>query len=151
MNFEPAHANYKQKVQDSFDRQKFMGLLEAELIEVKPGFCEIRVPFKESLTQQHGFFHAGVISTVADNAAGYAALSLMEARSSVLTVEIKLNLLAPGKGNMLIGRGQVLKSGRTLTICRSDIYVIQNDEEILCAAGQSTLIQLKDKSDAPTK
>ena len=144
MKFQSVYDNYKQKVQDSFDNQKFMELLEAELIAIKPGFCEIRVPFKESLTQQHGFFHAGVISTVADNAAGYAALSLMEASSSVLTVEFKLNLLAPGKGNMLVGRGQVLKSGRTLTICRSDIYVIQNDKETLCAAGQSTLIQLKE-------
>lgn len=147
MNFEPADHNYRQKVQDSFDRQKFMDLLGAELVELRPGYCEIEVPFQESLTQQHGFFHAGVVSTVADNVAGYAGFSLMEPASSVLTVEFKLNLLAPGKGELLIGRGQVLKSGRTLTICRSDIYVVQNGHETLCAAGQSTLIQLKDTPD----
>lgn len=144
MNFKPRDPNFKQKVQDSFDQQQFMGHIGAQLIEVRPGYCEIRVPFQESLTQQNGFFHAGVISTIADNAAGYAAFSLMDVKASVLTVEFKLNLLSPGKGDMLIGRGQVLKSGKTLTICRSDLFVVQNGQEKLCAAGQSTLIQLKE-------
>ncbi|MEL6812962.1 MAG: PaaI family thioesterase [Bacteroidota bacterium] len=147
MKFTPKTENYKQKVTESFSRQGFMDYLGAELSEVRPGFCEIRIPFQEQLTQQHGFFHAGVVSTVADNVAGYAAFSLMEENASVLTVEFKLNLLAPAQGDMLIGRGEVLKSGRTLTICRSDIFIVQNGEEKLCAAGQSTLIQLKDTSD----
>ena len=144
MKFQPRDPNFQQKVQDSFDQQLFMDYIGAQLTEVSPGYCEIRVPFQESLTQQNGFFHAGVISTIADNAAGYAAFSLMEKKASILTVEIKLNFLSPGKGNMLIGRGQVLKSGKTLTTCRSDIFVLQNGEEKLCAAGQSTLIQLKE-------
>ena len=144
MNFQPRDPNFEQKVRDSFDAQKFMGHIGARLTEVSPGYCEIRVPFQESLTQQNGFFHAGVISTIADNAAGYAAFYLMAEQASVLTVEIKLNLLAPGKGDMLIGRGTVLKSGKTLTICRSDLFVAQNGEEKLCAAGQSTLIQLQE-------
>jgi len=143
MQFEPRTQEYQKKVQDSFDRQKFMAHIGAKLETVKPGYCEISVPFDESLTQQNGFFHAGIISTIADNSAGYAAFSLFDEDASVLTVEIKLNLLAPGKGDLLIGKGQVLKNGRTLTICRSDIYVVQHGVEKLCAAGQSTLIQIK--------
>jgi uncharacterized protein (TIGR00369 family) len=146
MSFQPRDPNFKQKVQDSFEQQQFMDHIGAQLTDVRPGYCEIRGPFQDSLTQHNGFFHAGVISTIADNAAGYAAYSLMDENASVLTVEIKLNLLSPGKGDMLIGRGSVLKSGKTLTICRSDLFVVQNGEEKLCAAGQSTLIQLKEST-----
>lgn len=148
MNFKPRFDGYRTKVRDSFDKQKFMAHIGARLLKVEPGYCEISVPFNEDLTQQNGFFHAGIISTIADNAAGYAAFSLFEKNASVLTVEIKLNLLAPGKGDLLIGKGQVLKNGRTLTICRSDIFVVKNGIETLCAAGQSTLIQLRDTSDS---
>ena len=147
MNFEPAFKDFKQKVQDSFKRQGFMDLLGAELVDIQPGYCEIKIPFDASLTQQHGFFHAGVVSTVADNTAGYAAFSLMEENASILTVEYKLNLMAPAKGDFLMGKARVLKHGRTLTICRSDVYVVEKGKEKLCAAGQSTLIQLKDKRD----
>ena len=147
MDYTPKDKDFRKKVQDSFGRQKFMDLIGAELVEVNPGYCEIKVPFDETLTQQHGFFHAGVISTLADNTAGYAAFSLMEANSSILTVEFKLNLLAPGKGDSLIGKAKVIKNGRTLTICRSEIYVIQDGNATLCAAGQSTLIELKNKID----
>lgn len=147
MNYEPKNKEFRKKVQESFDRQKFMDLIGAELVQIKPGYCEIKVLFNESLTQQHGFFHAGVISTLADNTAGYAAFSLMEADSSILTVEFKLNLIAPGKGDALIGKAHVIKNGRTLTICRSEIYAIQDGNSTLCAAGQSTLIELKHKSD----
>ncbi|HOO10594.1 MAG TPA: PaaI family thioesterase, partial [Cyclobacteriaceae bacterium] len=107
------------------------------------------VDSKDGLYQQHGFFHAGVISTVADNASGYAGFSLMEETSSVLTVEFKLNLLSPGAGDKLIGKASVLKNGRTLTICRSEVFVYKNNIEMLCAASQSTLIELKGKLDAP--
>jgi len=112
-----------------------MELINAKLVTVQPGFCEIQVPYDLSLTQQHGFFHAGVISTIADNAAGYAGFSLMEENSTVLTVEFKLNLMSPGEGELLIARSTVLKSGRTLTICRSDIFMLNNGEEKLCAAA----------------
>lgn len=142
MQFKPRTTDYHKKVQESFHRQKFMAHIGASLITVDPGYCEISVPFSESLTQQDGFFHAGIISTVADNVAGYAAFSLFEKDASVLTVEIKLNLLSPGKGDRLVGKGQVLKIGRTLTVCRSDVYVVTGGVEKLCAAGQSTLIQL---------
>ncbi len=147
MKFEPKSIHYKKKVQESFERQKFMKLINAELIDVQPGYCEIHVPHHPDLTQQHGFFHAGVISTVADNTAGYAGFSLMEENSSVLTVEFKINLIAPGDGDVLIGKSNVLKNGRTLTICRSEVFIVKNGEEKLCAAAQLTLIELKNSPD----
>ncbi len=148
MNFQPRFADYESKVRASFARQGFMRTLNAELSKVEPGFCEIVIPFDEALTQQHGFFHAGIVGTLADNAAGYAAFSLMEETSSILTVEFKLNLLAPADGDVLIGRAEVLKNGKTLTICRTDVYVMKNGVEKLCAACQSTLIELKDTADS---
>ena len=145
--FQPQTPNYKQKVKESFDRQQFMHFINAELVDVQPGYCEIHVPYNKNLTQQHGFFHAGIVSTLADNAAGYAAFSLMAEDASILTVEFKLNLMSPGDGELLIGRSNVLKYGRTLTICRSEVFVVKNGVEKLCAAAQSTLIELKQKSD----
>ena len=148
MIFQPKSQDYESKVRDSFARQKFMGTLKAELTKVEPGYCEIVIPYDESITQQHGFFHAGIVGTLADNAAGYAAFSLMEDTSSILTVEFKLNLLSPADGDVLIGRSEVLKNGKVLTICRSDVFVMKNGVEKLCAASQSTLIELKDTADS---
>jgi uncharacterized protein (TIGR00369 family) len=147
MNFEPKFSGYQQKIEDSFQRQKFMETIHAKLISVQPGFCEIHIPYDEKLTQQHGFYHGGVIGTLADNTAGYAAFTLLEEESSILSVEFKLNILAPANGDLLIGKANVLKSGRTLTICRSEVYVVKDGIETLCAAAQATLIELKNKSD----
>jgi len=94
MVFEPLDKNYVQKVRSSFQRQKFMEFIGARLAEVHPGYCEIHLPYKKELSQQHGFFHAGVIGTLADNSGGYAAFTLMPPRASILTVEYKLNILA---------------------------------------------------------
>ena len=115
----------------------------AELVDVQPGYCEIHVPFDENLTQQNGFFHAGVISTVADNTAGYASLSLMKEHSMVLSVEFKLNLIRPGAGEKLIGKGEVLKYGKTLTVCRADVFIVKDGVEKLCAAAQLTMIEVE--------
>ncbi|MBX2829041.1 MAG: PaaI family thioesterase [Flavobacteriaceae bacterium] len=147
MDFTPKDPNFREKVKDSFRRQRFMELIGAELTSIEAGSCEIRLPYREDLTQQHGFFHAGVIGTIADNTAGYAGYSLMEVNASVLTVEFKLNLLAPGKGEALIAKAQVLKSGRTLTVCRCEVYAVNEGKEKLCAAAQVTLIQLQNTSD----
>jgi uncharacterized protein (TIGR00369 family) len=150
MNFIPKDSDFAAKVRDSFSRQKFMALIRAKLVKTEPGFCEIHIPYDDSITQQHSFFHAGIVGTVADNAAGYAAFSLMNKNSSILTVEFKLNLISPADGELLIGRSHVLKNGRTLTICRSDVFIVKNGEEKLCAASQSTLIELHDQEDKPT-
>ena len=147
MTFTPKDKDFVIKVKDSFARQKFMGLINAELFKIEPGFCEIHVPYNINITQQHSFFHAGIVGTIADNAAGYAAFSLMEKSSSILTVEFKLNLISPADGELLVGRSNVLKYGKTLTICRSDVFVIKGGVEKLCAASQSTLIELQNKSD----
>lgn len=143
MDFKPKTESYKQKVEDSFNSQKFMDFIGAKLMKVEPGFCEIHLPYNDNLTQQDGFFHAGIISTLADNAAGYAAFSLMEEAASVLAVEFKLNLISPGIGDLLIARANVLKTGRTLSVCRADVFVMKDGVEKLCAASQATLIQIK--------
>ena len=139
--------NYKQKVTDSFNRQKFMHFINAELLRVEEGFCEIKLPYSEDLTQQHGFFHAGIVSTLADNAAGYAAYSTMNEDSSILSVEYKINLLSPAQGDYLLAKSEVLKAGKTLTICQSKVFGVKNGEEKLCAVAQVTLIELKNKED----
>ncbi len=147
MTFEPKDIEFETRVRDSFGRQRFMKFIGAELFKVEPAFCEIHIPFDLNLTQQHGYFHAGIVGTLADNAAGYAAFSLMDRHSSILTVEFKLNLIAPAKGEILIGRSQVLKYCKTLTVCRSDVFIVKDGKEKLCAASQSTLIELQNTSD----
>ena len=149
MKFQPSFQNYEKKVTDSFQRQGFMQLIDARLSVVTPGYCEIEVPYDTKLSQQHGFFHAGIIGTIADNVAGYAAFSLMAENSSIVTVEYKLNLIAPGDGEKLIGKGQVIKNGRTLTICKADIFILKDGVEKLCAVSQATLIELKNSLDGP--
>lgn len=134
--------DYKQRVQDSFSRQGFMTFIGAQITAVEPGYCEIQVARTPQLTQQHGFFHAGVIGTIVDNAGGYAAYTLMDAESSVLTVEYKINFIAPGQGELLIGRGRVIRAGKKLTLSRCDAFVVSNGHEKHCAASQMTLMGL---------
>ena len=136
-----------QHVRESFARQGLMKHLGAELTELSPGECEIRVQHRGELTQQHGYFHAGVTASIADSASGYAAYSMMPADSSVLTVEYKINLVAPAEGKLLIARGRVLRSGRTLKICAADVFVVNGKQEILCATSLSTVMALPGQSD----
>ena len=143
---DPAFAG---RVRDSFARQGFMRYLGAELAHVGPGECEIVLPYREELSQQHGFFHGGVIATLADNAGGYAGFSLMAATDSVLTVEFKVNILAPGHGERLVARAHVKRAGRTLTVAQTDILVQRDGRETLCATALQTLMRLADRSDGP--
>ena len=108
MKFRPSDSDFEIRVRASFNKQKFMEFISAKLVKVKPGYCEIQIPFQPEITQQHGFFHAGILGTIADNAAGYAAFTLMDINSSILTVEFKINLLLPAEGEILIGRSNVL-------------------------------------------
>ncbi len=132
MDFKALIPDYKKRIRDSFSRQCFMEFIGAKLGDIQPGYAEIHLPYKKELTQQHNFFHAGLIGTIADNAGGCAAFTLMPAESSILTVEYKLNLIAPGNGDLLIGRAQVIKPGRTLTICRSDVFVKKQLGKTVC-------------------
>lgn len=145
--FEAPNPDYASRVRASFARQRIMDLLGAEITHVAPGACEIRLPFKESLCQQHGFFHGGVIGTIADSAGGYAGFSLMPEDASVLTVEYKLNLVAPADGECLTARGQVIRPGRTLVVCRADVMVSNGDRETLCATLLQTLMTMHGRPD----
>jgi uncharacterized protein (TIGR00369 family) len=140
-----------QHVRDSFARQGLMKHLGAELTELSSGLCEIRVKHRPELTQQHGYFHAGVTASIADSASGYAAYSSMTADSSVLTVEYKINLVAPAEGDALIARGRVVRSGKTLKICAADVFVVNGAEEILCATSLSTIMALAGRTDSPSR
>lgn len=109
-------------VHELFDRQKFMATIGARLIRVEPGEVDIELPFSDALGQQAGFVHAGAIAAIADSACGFSALTMMPAGSDVVSVEFKLNLLAPARGETFIARGRVLRAGRTLTVCRADVF-----------------------------
>lgn len=120
-----------------------MKTIGAEMTELQPGRCDLTVQFGENLAQQHGFFHGGVIATLADVSGGYAAFSLLPADRTNLTVEFKLNLLRPGTGKSLLARGVVLKSGRNLTVCRSDVFSIAEDgSQTLCATSLATYMAI---------
>jgi len=125
----------------NFARQPAMALIGAELTVLEPGRVEVCFPFKPELTQQDGFIHAGIITTAADSACGYAALSSMPAGSDVLSVEFKLNLLRPAAGERFVARAHVLKRGKTLTAVRADVYAYMGVQERLIAAMQATMIR----------
>ena len=147
MNFEPANPDFEARVRDSFERQSFMTTIGAELVVVRPGEAEIRVPFREDLCQQHGLFHGGLIGTIADNAGGYASFSLMPPENSVLTVEYKLNLMSPALGEALVARAQVARAGRRITVCHADVFAVHDGVEKLCATALGTFMALENTSD----
>ena len=132
-------------VRDSFSRQKAMVLIGASLASVEAGASEIRLPYRPDLTQQKGFVHGGIIGMIADSAAGYAAYSLMPQSASLVTVEYKMNILAPARGS-LVARGKVIKSGRTLTVARAEVYA---EDGTHVASMQQTLMMLPDTADTP--
>ncbi|MBP2233348.1 uncharacterized protein (TIGR00369 family) [Azospirillum agricola] len=136
--FEPRDPDWKARCLASFERQPICRTLGIELTAVEPGFCEMRMPFREELTQQHGYFHAGMVSTLADNAGGYAAATLMPAGSDVLAVEFKINLMSPAKGDVMIARARVVKPGRTLVITQVEVSMLEGGVEKDCALMQQT-------------
>jgi uncharacterized protein (TIGR00369 family) len=130
------------RIRRSFARQGYMTAIGAELVHVAAGEVDIMLPFNERLTQQDGFIHAGVVAGVTDSACGYAALTTMEASAEVLTVEFKINLLAPAAGERLVARGRVLRSGRTLTVCRGEALTMSDGEEKHVATLTATLMAI---------
>ena len=140
--FKPADAGFEARTRASFARQGIMGLIGATLDRVEPGRVEISLAFRPDLSQQHGFFHAGVLSTIADSAGGYAGFTLFPLGSGVLTVEYKLHLLAAADGERAVAVGEVIRSGRTLTVCRLDAYVDKGGKRTHCATGTQTLMAL---------
>ena len=132
--------DFEARVRGSFGKQRLMQTIGAVLENVDAGRVAIRLPFRDDLTQQHGFLHAGVIASVADSACGYAALSLMPADAGVLSIEFKVNMLAPAKGDAIIARGEVIRPGRNIMVCRADVHVLADGIEKLCAAMQGTMM-----------
>jgi uncharacterized protein (TIGR00369 family) len=147
--FEARNPDFEIRVRDSFNRQAFMGFLGAELALVEPGVVEIALDHRHELCQQHGFFHGGVVATLVDNVGGYAGFSLMGRQDSILTVEFKINLIAPARGDRLLARGQVVKSGRTLTICEMEVFACTQDKRVKCATGLGTYMTMADTADDP--
>lgn len=143
----PPDPHFAARVRASFAKQKLMTTIGATLETVEAGAVSIRLPFRDDLTQQHGFMHAGAIASVADSACGYAALSLMPADAGVLSIEFKINMLSPAKGESLVARGQVIRAGRTIMVCRADVYSIAGNEEKLVAAMQGTMMVAEGVSD----
>lgn len=144
----PADPAFAARVRASFARQPFMATLGACLTRVDPGEVEIELPFRDDLTQQHGFLHAGVVAALADTACGYAAFTLMPADAAVLSVEFKVSLLAPARGDRLIGRGRVIRAGRTITACAADVVATAAaGEELLVASMLATIIAVRGRPD----
>jgi uncharacterized protein (TIGR00369 family) len=137
----PRNPTFADEIKQSFAKQTIMGLIGAKLTRVEPGIVEITLPYRADLAQQHGYLHAGIVTTIADSACGYAAYSLMPPDSEVLSVEFKVNLLRPAKGEMFLASAEVVKSGKTLTVVRADVFSFnQTEQRTLIATMLGTMI-----------
>jgi uncharacterized protein (TIGR00369 family) len=145
--FKPAFDGYAERVRASFARQGAMALIGARLVDVEPGRCVIALTPRPETSQQHGYVHAGILAALVDSAGGYAAYTLFPEDSSVLTVEYKLNLLAPAQGERVLAEGFVVKPGRTLAITRGEIHAERDGERTLIAIMQQTLMIMHGKAD----
>jgi uncharacterized protein (TIGR00369 family) len=138
---------FEPRVRASFARQRVMETIGATLTRVEPGAVEIALPYRADLTQQHGFIHAGIVATILDSACGYAAFSLMPADVAVLTVEYKINLLRPAKGDRLVARARVVRAGKTLTVCTGDALAQTGGAESVVATMLATIMAVPQRDD----
>lgn len=143
MNFQPKDENFVEKVRESFVAQAVMKLIGAEITRIEAGAVDIELSYREDLTQQNGFVHAGVITTIADSTCGYAAFSLMPKDAKVLSVEFKVNLLSPAIGEKFLAEGRVLRAGKTLTIAQGNVFAISNEQRKHVATMLATLMCLQ--------
>jgi uncharacterized protein (TIGR00369 family) len=139
--------DFEARIRDSFDRQGLMHHIGAVIEELAPGRCVLNVPFRTELSQQHGFFHGGIIGTLADTAGGYAAYTLIGAEQSMLTVEYKINFLQPGLGETLRAVGEVIRAGRSLTVSQVSVFVMDGTKQKQCASVLVTMMTLIDRGD----
>ena len=142
MNFQPSNPSFAAEVKASFEKQAVMAAIGAELMSVEPGIVQISLPYRADLTQQNGYLHAGIVTTIADSACGYAAYTLMPPNTEVLSVEFKVNLLRPAKGEAFLAIAEVLKPGRTLTVVRADVFANPRSERTLVATMLGTMMCL---------
>jgi uncharacterized protein (TIGR00369 family) len=141
MNFAPQNDTFEAVTRESFARQSFMKTLNAKLVRVAPGEVDIEMPYGQNLCQQRGFLHAGAITSIADSANGYAALTLCPPATDVLSVEFKVNLLAPARAPRFLAQGRVVRPGRTLTVCQASVYGLDDDERTEIAIMLSTIVR----------
>jgi uncharacterized protein (TIGR00369 family) len=145
--FESRDPDFEAKVRASFGRQTAMQTLGAVMGRVEPGEVEIEMPYRADLTQQHGFIHGGIVTAIVDSACGYAAFSLSAPDTAILTVEYKVNFVAPAKGDRLVARGEVVRPGATITVCKGDVLAYDGDEEKLVASMLTTLMLMPNRPD----
>ena len=138
---------FAERIRASFGRQQAMTLIGASMPVIEPGYTEIHLPHKPEITQQHGYIHGGVVGMIADSAAGYAAMTTVPANASVLTVEFKMNLMAPADGEKLIARGTVVRAGRTLIVTQAEVFAVKGGKETLCALMQQTIMVMHGKGE----
>ena len=142
-----SNLDFEARCRLSFEKQRFMSTLGAELACLQPGEVIIELPFSPGLTQQHGFLHAGVVASIVDSACGYAALTLMRNDAAVLTVEFKINLLRPASGTRFRATGKVLKAGKTLSVCSGAVEAHNGAQWSLIAVMQATVMAISDRQD----
>ena len=141
-SFDATDPDWETKVRGSFAKQAMMSSLGARLLTVRPGCVEIEMPFSEDFVQQHGFLHSGATTSIADSAGGYACYSLMPRDSAILTIEFKVNLLAPGKGQRFVATGRVIKPGRRLFVAEFEVVAFDGDQQRVCLHGMQTNMRL---------
>jgi len=139
--------HFAERVRASFELQNAMQLIQAKMPVIEHGHTEIHLPHWTGVEQQHGFVHGGVVGMIADSAAGYAAMTMVPATASVLTVEYKMNLVAPADGEKLIARGKVVRPGRTLIITQAEVFAVKDGRETLCALMQQTIMVMHGKTE----
>ena len=145
--FQPQDLHYEERVRASFGRQQAMKTIGASLSKIEPGRVVIELPYCAALTQQHGFMHAGMIATALDSACGYAASTLFPHDAGILTIEYKINLVAPGKGQLFRMEGVVVKPGRTITVVEGRAYAIDEGQEKMIAAMTATEMTITGRGD----
>ena len=147
MPFEPSDPAWETRVRTSFARQPMMATIGARLERVAPGEVDVRVPFREAISQHHGFVHAGALTTAVDTACGYAALSLMPPGAGVLSIEFKVSLMSPGRGEAILARGRVVKPGRNVTFCQGEVFAVEGGAERLVATMSATMMVVQGRPD----
>jgi len=147
MTWTPKNPDFSRLVHESFSKQRAMTTIGATLTLVEPGHVTISLPYLEAFTQQHGFLHAGIVTAVLDSSCGYAAFSLMPPGTGVLSVEFKVNLLAPAKGDLLVADGRVLRAGRSITVCQADGFMRVDDRETRVATMLATIMTVTERPD----
>jgi len=145
--FKPSNAGYKETVIKSFNRQGMMKTINASIVAIRPGEIELEFPYQANLTQQHGFIHGGIVSTVLDTACGYAAFSLMPENGAVLTIEFKVNMLSPAKGERFSAVGKVKRPGKNITVTQGELFSHAEGGQKLVAIMVATIMSIYDRED----